>query len=1156
MENKTIRIKASVNGGDTYIKAALTQDFDFLEVLSLKLSQEEVYTRFSSDYGVIAGRCIVNSGLGVPNCKLSIFIKINGDDVDNEYIATLHPYKNLQDLNVDGLRYNLLANNLTSDRYSSVGSFPTKNAILDNDQLFEVYDKYYKYTTTTNDSGDFMFFGIPVGTHMLTMDADLSDIGIYSQRPYDFIEQGSNKNLFESTTKFKESKNLDTLSQIKSKQLGVTVMPFWGDTEINEIGITRVDIDLGHEIIPSAIFMGSIFGDNEKNSLNKNCAPRKDLGRLCETITTEGSIAMIRETPDGRIERFDVEGGRVIDENGAWAYRIPMNLDYVITNEYGELTPTDDTTKGIPTRAKVRFKISMDDSGDSGRLRSRASYLIPHNPKDISEEDYSFDSSTSDKHFRDLYWNKIYTIKNHITRVQGACGGNCSDNRHMVGIKDVDNCVGLKNPFPFNKLDGDFNPIFSILCIIIGIIILVIKIVNEFLSWLNGIGIGGVIDWYPFKGIKCVKINCGSQIYTPGCGGKAVPSDSNGSSSDVTHECFKTQLAESLNVYEFDFYNDWVNGSLFSFLIKYKKKKNEKGKFCDLDASNKMYIVDTIINGSNNIKDFTNVNIGSGIIKEYNGELFYGAYHNKGYLLFATDLYNLGSVFDCDWQGIPNINKYLTPSSYQLPPKIDEEFGVTEFANDGSPNGLLFNLTCTKLTINSKQGQNIKRLCEIGVGLEEYGTNNALRDEYINNSEIENQYIRDVLLYLNDPTLTGFTNTGLSSGFGNLSSYSNLNPNLGLDYVRYREFASKAVHQSLGNSFYFYFGSTPGSTALDKMNSKYFAKNFGSGVDTFTISGSVTNVSNIGGSNGAINNIIIDGGTAPFTYEWNTGIIANNLINLSVGQYILTVSDFNKNVVRKIFNVLGPQPIIVDTSKIDEQSINGGDGIIYIDNIIGGTSPYDITLTGPNGSTTVNNVLNHMFNGLNDGSYQISVIDSGLPSMSYSTSDPIVINKPKELLVSLTNRTNPTCFGNSNGFINIDVTSGNFPYSFLTTSTGFSKTDMNLNNLSSGTYYVTVTDSIGQVFNDVITLTQPDEPIMARTTLSGGVNVFLVSQPNTADEIYTFYKNNSVAGTAFKMNTAGLGESISFEYGALIIGDKLKFKTPDGCFSSIITYNG
>ena len=45
------------------------QDFDFLEILSLKLRQEDVYSRFCADYGVVVGRVVANSGFGIPNAR-------------------------------------------------------------------------------------------------------------------------------------------------------------------------------------------------------------------------------------------------------------------------------------------------------------------------------------------------------------------------------------------------------------------------------------------------------------------------------------------------------------------------------------------------------------------------------------------------------------------------------------------------------------------------------------------------------------------------------------------------------------------------------------------------------------------------------------------------------------------------------------------------------------------------------------------------------------------------------------------------------------------------------------------------------------------------------------------------------------------------------
>ena len=90
--SNTIRIRTTPNGNDKYLKVKLDQDFDFIEILSLRISQDEAYTKFCSDYGTIVGRVIINSGFGVPNAKVSIFIPLSSDDEANKpIIAELVP---------------------------------------------------------------------------------------------------------------------------------------------------------------------------------------------------------------------------------------------------------------------------------------------------------------------------------------------------------------------------------------------------------------------------------------------------------------------------------------------------------------------------------------------------------------------------------------------------------------------------------------------------------------------------------------------------------------------------------------------------------------------------------------------------------------------------------------------------------------------------------------------------------------------------------------------------------------------------------------------------------------------------------------------------------------------------------------------------------
>jgi hypothetical protein len=176
MENNTIRIRTDINTENSYrLNFKLEQDFDFFEVLSLKLRQDDLYKLFCSDYGVVIGRVIANGGLGVPNAKISIFIPIDEIDKQNPDIYGLYPYENINDRIFSGQRYNLLPKTKSYDCYTPVGSFPNKRQVLDNDIVLDIYQKYYKYTTVTNQSGDYMLFGVPNGTWKINIDVDIQN---------------------------------------------------------------------------------------------------------------------------------------------------------------------------------------------------------------------------------------------------------------------------------------------------------------------------------------------------------------------------------------------------------------------------------------------------------------------------------------------------------------------------------------------------------------------------------------------------------------------------------------------------------------------------------------------------------------------------------------------------------------------------------------------------------------------------------------------------------------------------------------------------------------------------------------------------------------------------------------------------------------------
>lgn len=496
-KNKSYRIRTKVGReADTFLDVHLDQDYDSLEILSLKISDKDVYKLHNSDYGVIVGRVIANGNFGVPNAKISVFIPADEQNSSLE-MWNLYPYTTTTTKNDKNIRYNLLPDESVKDCHKAVGTFPNKTFLLDNDSTLEVFDQYYIYTTRTNAAGDYMICGVPTGSQTLHMDLDLSDCGILSQRPRDFVYKGYTIEQFENPNQFKKDENIDGLSQIFSQNQPVHVQPFWGNEDNgDEIGITRADFEIAFKFEPTCVFMGSAISDNNSNGVGKKCVPTNQMGLMDELTAGEGTIEMIRKTPGGNVEEFSIRGNQLIDGNGVWCYQIPMNLDYMMTDEYGNMVPTDDPEKGIPTRARVRFRASLTDMEDSSQSYYRAKYLIPNNPSvDDRKVDYNFGTYTDESSYRDLFWNGVYTVKSYIPRFQKSKRWK---SERFSGIKAC-NYYGPNNPMPYNNLRIKLPFMFTVLCIIVQAFVKIVSIVNRIVNIFLRIVflIEGATRWIP-----------------------------------------------------------------------------------------------------------------------------------------------------------------------------------------------------------------------------------------------------------------------------------------------------------------------------------------------------------------------------------------------------------------------------------------------------------------------------------------------------------------------------------------------------------------------------------------------------------------------------------------------------------------------------------
>ena len=874
---KSYRIRTKVGqDAPNVVNVHLDQTYDEFQILSLKIDQQNSYNLYQSDKGIIVGRVLANGGVGVSNAKISIFVETDDTMELDKHI--LYPYSSVNDINNDRVRYNLLPDYVDEDCHQNVGTFPNKRFVLDNDDVIEVFDRFWKYTTVTNTAGDYMLYGIPAGNQTLHMDVDLSDIGLLSQRPRDMIYKGYNINQFESPNKFKEDTNLNSLAQIKSQDVGVFVYPFWGDSTDNpdNIAVTRCDIQVDYKFEPTCIFIGSIITDTGSNAIGKNCAGTDNVGKMSDLVAGEGSIEMIRKTIDNKVEEFQIKGNRVIDGDGVWCYQIPMNLDYVMTDEFGNLVPTDNPDKGIPTRTRVRFRISLDDAPSDNTARKRCKYLVPNNPRidserfpvftadEAHEPDYEFGTNTREESYCDLFWNKVYTVKNYIPRIQKNTK---ITNRKHTGIKLI-NHYGDNNPMPYNNLSIKLSFTYRFICVLTKIFIKLVGFLNNIITLLGMIpcqlaeffrSIAGffnfkVLGWRPLRPVaklfekiaaifdlmtpSCIAISsefCSGDVthaYTfyPGCGmflgltfgllkcvwnktkenhnkhminGEVNEEDRTTAinKSAELYNCVESQLAEDNDATSFNFQNDWINGTLYSPLwfrkITPKRsflfglfKRRAKDEWCSADhvynglvrifhpcavkrtqVSNDRY---TNYDGENITPiymqngDCTNkcherktiVGLNTGLIRTRQTMLGKTVYYYKPIeydsslkeikLLFASDIVLLGSLNDCDLNGVPQFFKSLESTTYKLPPNMLFTDNVIEqhinedgtLSNDfdqistsemtgndwgnsnddmcGKPDGgLFYSIGCSTIEVQQKSCINLSRICEFGVALDE-----------------------------------------------------------------------------------------------------------------------------------------------------------------------------------------------------------------------------------------------------------------------------------------------------------------------------------------------------------------------------------------------------------------------------------------------------
>ncbi|MCF8370654.1 MAG: PKD domain-containing protein [Bacteroidales bacterium] len=310
----------------------------------------------------------------------------------------------------------------------------------------------------------------------------------------------------------------------------------------------------------------------------------------------------------------------------------------------------------------------------------------------------------------------------------------------------------------------------------------------------------------------------------------------------------------------------------------------------------------------------------------------------------------------------------------------------------------------------------------------------------------------------------------------------------------------------------------PGSYQVTITDSGFIESNLSFNISEpgpLTLSSINYDIACFGFSNGSID-LTVSGGTLPYSYVWSNGSMIEDLSTLSVGIYSVTVSDANNCLQTETTQIATATPILLNENLVDASCNNGQTGSITL-SVSGGYAPYSYiwdtgstsaaisSLGTGNYSVTVNDIAgcgviesffvgtggNIGISGLetnvscysgNDGSITTSIVGGTLPysivwsngavsqnisslqagnySITVSGSNVCVgtaeftVTAPTDIEIGGT-LTDENCFNSQDGAIDLNVSGGISPYSFLWNSGSASE---DISNLSGGLYSVTVTD--------------------------------------------------------------------------------------------------
>ena len=265
----------------------------------------------------------------------------------------------------------------------------------------------------------------------------------------------------------------------------------------------------------------------------------------------------------------------------------------------------------------------------------------------------------------------------------------------------------------------------------------------------------------------------------------------------------------------------------------------------------------------------------------------------------------------------------------------------------------------------------------------------------------------------------------------------------------------------------------------------------------------VTNASCAGAADGAVN-LTVTGGTAPYTFVWSNAATTEDISGLTAGNYTVTVTDAAGVTASASATVIEPPALNASTNVTNASAPGASDGAVNL-TVTGGTAPY--TFAWSNAATTED------ISGLSAGTYNVTITDAN----GCSTTASATVTENTSPINASTAVTNASCAGAADGAVNLTVTGGTAPYTFVWSNAA---TTEDISGLTAGNYTVTVTDAAGVTASASATVIEPP-------ALNASTNVTNASAPGASDGAVNLTVTGGTAPYTFAWSNAATTEDIS-----------------------------